>query len=151
MALNIGGLLAALSSDAKTLGVYRKVTRHEPKNAPGLGVNLSFWMDRIRPARSSGLNSTSALVVVNARAQSPMLAEPQDDIDPNLTHAADLLIARYVAGFTLGGLVRKVDVRGQEGVLLEGRFGYVEQDRKQYRTFILTVPMIVNDCWPETA
>ena len=151
MSLNSGSILKALITDAKTLGVFRKVNGHEPKNAPGQGTSLAFWLDRIRPARSSGLNSTSGLLVCNARAQSPMLADPQDEIDPELARAADLLLGRYIAGFTLGGLVRKIDVRGQEGIPLEGRFAYLEQDRRQFRTFELTIPMIVNDCWTESA
>jgi hypothetical protein len=147
--LDSRALLSALKSDAMELGVLRKVTGHEPRNAPGKGLHLSYWMDRIRPARS-GLASTSALVVVNARLQSSLLAERQDDIDPDLTRAADLLIGRYIRGFTLGGKVRSVDVRGMEGISLEGRYGYIEQDRKEFRTFTLTVPLIINDVWPES-
>jgi hypothetical protein len=151
MALDGKALINAVVSHAETLGMFARVNGHEPKNAPGLGVTLSFWLDRIRPITSSGLNSTSALVVVNARLQSPMLAEPQDDIDPELTEGVSLLFNAYHQDLTLGGRVRAIDVFGQQGFRLEGRAGYIEQDRRQFRIFTLTVPLLVNDVWTQSA
>lgn len=150
MALDAGALTNATINPALTLGVFAKVNGHEPKNAPGKGLTCSFWLDRIRPITSSGLNTTTLLVVFNARIQSDMLAEPQDDIDPRLAEAAGLLFNAYHSDLTLGGLVRTIDVFGSEGVRLEGRAGYLEQDRRQFRIFTLTVPLIVNDVWTQT-
>lgn len=151
MSLDTTAIIHALTSDAKQLGVFAKVNGSEPRNAPGKGMYLTYRLDRVRPARSSGLSSTSVLVVVAARIQSPLLAEPQDQVDPGISKALDRLINRYATGFTLGGLIRAVDIRGMEGIALEGRYAYIEQDRRQFRTFELAIPMIVNDVWDETA
>ncbi len=149
MSLDSNALINGARSIAATLGVFAKINGHEPKNAPGQGLTLSLWLDRIRPVRTSGLASTSALVVMNARIQTPFLSEPQDDIDPRLANAAGLLIGAYTADFTLGGLVRKIDLLGANGIALEGQAGYIEQDRKEFRVFTLSIPLVVNDCWPQ--
>jgi hypothetical protein len=143
-------LYAANTSVASRLGVFDRVHGHEPPNAPGRGYTCSFTLTRIRPARTaSGLNVTSALVVFLARIQTPGFADPMDAIDPDLGTTGWRLMDGYHADLDLGGTIQTVDVMGREGVLLEGQYGYIEQDRKQFRLFDVTVPMIVNDVWDQ--
>ncbi len=45
------------------------------------------------------------------RLYTPMVQEPEDAIDPNLMTALDALMAAYSADFTLGEIVREVDLQ----------------------------------------
>lgn len=151
MTLNAAGIVDAVISHAMASGYFERVNGHEPKNAPGLGLSCAVWADQIRPAASSGLETTSAVIVLNVRLFTSMLQEPQDAIDPAMLAAVDGLFDAYSGDFTLGGLVREVDLLGQEGDRLSARAGYLNQDNKQYRVFTITLPVIVNDVWEQVA
>jgi hypothetical protein len=98
---------------------------------------------------SSGLASTSFRVTFNVRIYSSMLQEPQDAIDPTMLAAVDLLLADYIGSFTLGGLLREVDVRGIDGNPLRVDAGYLGQDGKMYRVLTISVPCVINDLYAE--
>jgi hypothetical protein len=146
-------ILAALEDHAATTGRFERVNGHEPKNAPGNGLSAAFWLQRIGPVMGfhSGLDSTSALLVWQCRLSLNMLYEPQDSIDPVLMGAAAALIGEYAGDFTLGDLVRCVDLRGMAGQPLGGEAGYLPQDGKLFRAYTLTIPLIFNDAWAEAA
>lgn len=153
--INSSALVDRLSSHAASLGYFETVNTHEPKNAPGNGLHAVVWADSIGPARGqSGLTHTSALVVMNVRLYCSFVAEPQDMIDPNLMEAVDALVAAYSGDFELGGLARTVDLLGTASgnqAPLSARAGYLEQDKKIFRIFTITVPLIVNDAWEQVA
>jgi hypothetical protein len=133
MAVDIDGILDALVSHAAATGYLDQVNQHEPTN------------------QSSGLDSTSVLMVFNLRLYTSTLQEPQDAIDPEMVRVIDALFTAYIGDFTLGGLVRGVDVRGIEGPPLDGQAGYLKQDEVLYRVFTITLPVVVNDAWDEEA
>jgi hypothetical protein len=143
-------IIDALVSHAARLGRLERVNGHEPKSAPGRGLSAAIWADRIAavPA-TSGLRTTSALVVMNVRLYSNMLQEPQDAIDPNLVACADELMAAYSGDFELGGLVQAVDLLGRTGTALAAQAGYISQDNRLYRVITITVPLIINDAWEQ--
>jgi hypothetical protein len=151
MALDSEAIIEAVASHAMASGWFDRVNQHEPKNAPGYGVTAAVWVEDIRPALSSGLASSSALLVLSVRLYTSMLQEPQDAIDPNMAKAVDALFAAYAGDFTLGGLVRHVDLRGSEGSPLQAKAGYINQDQRMYRVFTITLPVVVNDAWDEEA
>lgn len=151
MALDILGILDAVVSHALSLGRFEAVNGHEPKNAPGLGLTAAVWADRVDTVRSSGLDSTSVRLLLNVRLYTGAEQEPADAIDPNLMTALDALMRAYVGDFTLGGLVREVDVRGTHGIGLEARAGYLQQDAALLRVMTIALPVIVNDLWDEVA
>lgn len=148
--IELGDLLVSLESHAAASGHFERVNRHEPKSAPGNGVYAAIWLDAGRPCRSSGLASTSYLIVANIRVGLGMLVEPQDEIDENVYAAVDALMSAYNADFTLDGQIRSVDVLGAEGQPLSFQAGYLAQDSKHYRIIVLKVPMIVNDAFTQT-
>lgn len=150
MALDVQGILDAVVSHASASGWFDRVGTHEPANAPGYGLTAAVWVDRMDTVLSSGLASTTGRLVFNIRLYTSMQQEPADAIDPNMTAAADALFRAYIGDFTLGGLVRQVDVRGQHGIGLETRAGYLEQDGLLLRVYTLTVPVVINDLWSET-
>lgn len=148
--LSTRSIMDTLTSHAAGLGIFETVSGHEVKNAPGLGLYCEVWADTVGPALSSGVNVTSAVIVFKVRVRTSMLAEPQDEIDPQVLDAVDILVGAYVGDFELGGDARAVDVRGMEGVRLGAKAGYLNQDNKIYRVMDVTVPVIVNDVWTET-
>lgn len=148
--VDAGTVLDAALSHAARLGSFRAFTRHEPKNAPGAGLTYAMWIDSIRPvAARSGLDTTSVRFVINARLYSNMLAEPQDEIDPEIVAAVDELFAAYTGDFTLGGLVSHVDLLGAYGDPLQAQAGYLNQDGKLFRVMTVTLPLIINDAWEQ--
>jgi hypothetical protein len=147
--MNTQGIFDAITSHAAALGVFDRVSGHEPKNAPGTGLTAAVYFARMAPAQSSGLASTSGVVTFVVRIYNPMTQEPQDGIDPAILTAADSLCGAYAGDFTLGGLVRNVDIRGMAGTPMSSQAGYLTQDGNTYRTVDITLPLIVNDLWAE--
>jgi hypothetical protein len=143
-------LLAAVRSHAQATGMFERASTHEPKNAPGSGRSWAAWLQSIRPvARASGLTATSGRVEFRIRLYTNMLAEPQDEIDPDTMRAVDRLMAAYSADFTLDGRVRNVDLLGQHGDPLQAQAGYLNQDGRMLRIVDITLPLIVNDLWSQ--
>jgi len=150
----VAALLAALESHAEALGRFDRVNMHETKNAPGKGVVCSIWLQRLAPASGaqSGLASTSAVLVWQARLTLDMLYEAQDAIDPILMGAATMLIGAFAGDLDLNVTgVRSVDLRGMAGTPLSCDAGYLPQDAKVYRAYTVTIPIIINDAWDEAA
>lgn len=146
--LDIDAILAPVVSHALTSGYFERVNQHEPDSAPGNGLTCAVWLDDLQTT-TSGLASTSALVILNVRLYTSTLSDPLDAIDPNLTRACSALIGAYAGDFTLGGQVRAVDMRGMSGVALRARAGYLPLDGNTYRVLTITLPLIVDDVWDE--
>lgn len=155
MSLDTAGILAALRSEAKRLGKFDKVRGHEAKNPPGIKLSLDTWVRRCRPApAASGLAATSAVLTVDLRVYDSMMAKPEDELDPEICTAADLIVAGLTGNFTLGGLIRNVDIyNAHGGGYLGWEMGYLRMgpagNQREYRTAAVTVPMIVSDAWPQ--
>lgn len=143
---NAATVLAAAADHAYASGLFDRVTGHEPKSAPGSGLTAAFWLADLRPVPAeSGLSLTTYRLVLNVRIYNPMLQEPQDGIDPAILTATSTLVIAYNGDFTLGGLIKSVDILGRTGEPLAGRAGYLEQDHKLYRAVVITLPLILND------
>lgn len=150
MTLDVNGIVDAVVSHALATGLFEQVNGHEPKNAPSAGgLTAAVWVDKLGTVQSSGLGSASGRLVLNVRIYTSMLTEPLDAIDPNLTAAVDTLMRAYNADFTLGGLVRQVDVYGADGEPLAAQAGYIDQDGGTYRVFTISLPVTVNDLWDQ--
>jgi hypothetical protein len=146
----VNALVAGVASIALKTGTFRSVNTHEPKAAPGSGLRLAIWADTIQPiGAASGLASTSGYVVMQARAYGNMLAKPEDDTDPRLMTAATTLINAFSADFTLGGLVRNVDLLGMYGSRLGAQAGYVTIGGTMFRIMTVTLPCVVDDMWDQ--
>lgn len=151
MTLDARGILAAVESHAAATGLFETVNKHEPKRAPGNGLHAAIWVQSLRPIRGgSGLASTSYRLEVSERIYNNMLADPQNDIDPRVLEAVDVLMAAYTGDFTLGDRVRNVDLLGAHGGDgLSADAGYLEQDGKMYRVMVITLPLIINDLYTQ--
>lgn len=145
-------LMDALITHQSEIGFFESISRHEPKARPTEGLTAASWFQRTAPVPgASGLAATTVRVEFITRIYTNMLAEPADEIDPDIYDAADTLIAAYTAGFTLGGLVRNVDVLGAYGEALQTQAGYLNQQGALYRVFDVITPLIVNDMYTQTA
>lgn len=151
MAIDILGFTDAAMSHAMATGRFEKVNGHEPKNAPATGgLTGAVWTDRVIPLRArSGLDSVSAVVVLNVRIYASAVSEPADAIDPEMVAAVDDLCTAYCGDFTLGGLISNVDIFGAHGQALDVRAGYLTQDGAPYRVMTIWLPCVVNDLWTE--
>lgn len=151
MTIDTRAMRDALVTHAQALGVFQSVLAHEPKSKPGPKCSLSLWSGPARPVPSSGLASTSILWVWQGRITLAMLTEPQDDIDSVIMDAAFALLTSLSAGFTLGGLVRNIDLLGANGIPLAGDTGYHTHDNVAFRAFGLTIPLVINDAFSQVA
>ncbi len=150
MSLDLQPLLDALVSHAAASGHFQRVNQHEPKSAPGNGLTAAIWFQTIGPAiGGSGLASTSPRVELRVRIYQNALMQPQDAIDPMVTAATSALMTAYSGDFSLGGLVRQVDLLGAYGTALSAQAGYLDVDGKKYRVVDVTVPLIVNDVFDQ--
>ncbi|GAA4226104.1 hypothetical protein GCM10022254_09960 [Actinomadura meridiana] len=148
--LNSTGIFNALISHAEASGLFETVNGHEPKSSPGKGITAAIWVARVDPARgSSGLASTAVRLTYTVRIFSDMLQEPQDGIDPAVLAAVDALMNAYSGDFTLGGLIRNVDLLGQTGAPLFAQSGYLNVSGRMFRIMDVSVPMVVSDVWEQ--
>lgn len=142
-------IMAAVVSHALSSGQFEQVNQHQPRNPPGHGLACSVTAERVGSITSSGLSATSARLILNVQITTPMTAEPADDIDSLILDAVDALYAAYCGNYTLGGLVRAVDVRGSQGQSLDTVFGYFTVGTVDYRMATITLPLLINDLWTE--
>lgn len=153
--MSLGGtaILDVIISRAMATGLFERVNGHEPLSPPGNGLSAAVWADRVMPAIGSGLASSDVQILFKVRIYSSMLQEPQDAIDPGVLNAVDVLMSAYMGGFTLGGSVKAVDIRGMAGVVLDAQAGYVPvpQGGAPMRVMTITLPVLVNSVWDEVA
>lgn len=140
-----------IQNHALTSGWFERVGTHEPKNAPGTGLTCAIWSDHIGLVQSSGLDQSSVRVIFKVRVYSNMIQEPQDGIDPNVVAATCGLFAAYNTDFELGGEARHIDLLGSEGDPLYAEAGYLEVAGRMYRVMTISLPVIFNDAWGQSA
>jgi hypothetical protein len=152
MSLDATGLFNALVSHAQSLGLFDHVNSHEGKNAPGKGLTCDITLGSVGPVpAASGLAAVSGRVEFRVRIFTTALQQDYDSIDPTVLSAVDALFAAYSGAFTLGGTVRDIDLLGQHGTPLRADAVWVKYADGQYRAAQITVPIILNDLWTETA
>lgn len=148
----VATLFDRVVSKAMTLALFETVNSHEPKSAPRNGLTAAVWVDAITPAGSaSGLSATSGVVVLMMRCYSPFLAQPADEIDPDLLAAVSTLLGAYTGDFDLGATVRNIDLLGQFGRPMSAQAGYLTMDNRVYRIYDVTLPVVINDLWTQEA
>lgn len=149
--MDVLGITDAIVSHAMASGRFEQVNGSEPQNPPSTGgLTAAVWVDRLTPqGRASGVDSVSAVLVFNVRIYASAMSLPSDAIDPGMLAAVDDLCGAYCGDFTLGGLVKDVDIFGMYGQSLDVRAGYLQQDGALYRVLTISLPVVVNDLWTE--
>lgn len=145
-----------LCGAAQRIGHFETVDDHEPREAPNNALHAAFWLLSVRPARAaSGLSSVATIVTFMGRLYIPAgdgTSMPYGRIDRDLFAATDRLLAAFCGRFTLGGRVRNVDVFGAHSPGLSADAGYAAfaaGKGKRFRIMTITLPLIVNDMYPE--
>src|SRR5581483_1677147 len=134
-------VLDAVVSDALATGLFENVNGHEAASAPGSGVTADVWVGTMQALGvASGLDEVSVLLLLNMRVYKQWNSADRDLIDPALLSATGQMFATFAGGFTLGGLIRNIDVMGAHGTPLAAPFGYVTIDSIQYRCETIAVP-----------
>lgn len=152
----VGALYDALVTHAMSLGIFDSVGDHEPANPPGTGLTAAVLLGPIAPARSaSGLISTSARLEFSIRIYSPRMQTPRSSVDRALLVATATVLAALSGDFELTNvpddLVRLVDLLGAYGDPLEANPGWITEGGSPYRIQEITVPLILNDVFPQVA
>lgn len=147
---DVATIVDSLVSHALATGLFEKVNGAEPKSAPPAGLTAAVWAQSLGPLPTrSGLSRTSALMTMNVRLYTSMLAEPQDAIDPMLAGAAADLFSAYTGDFTLTDRVSQIDLLGAYSGGMSSQAGYLDIDKKLYRTITIVVPLVINDAWEQ--
>ena len=145
-------IIDAVASEALATGLFESVNGHEAASPPGNGITADVWVGNIEASgEASGLASVSSLVTLNMRLYKAWNAADRNVIDPALLSTTGQMFGVFAGAFTLGGLVRNVDLFGRFGQKLAAPFGYVTIDGVQYRCATLAVPCVVDDLWAEAA
>lgn len=149
-------ITAALVSHASSMGYFEAVNLHELKGAPGNGLTCSIWVQSLGPAPGqSALIATTASLIFSVRIYRPMLAasaEEADLIDPAMLEAVDGLMSAYSSHFSLGGIVRNVQLLPGDGTeALSAQAGYIQLGSGMQRIMDITVPLIINDVWTQVS
>jgi len=149
--VDTGAILNAMASAGQVTGLFSGVLMHEPKSAPtGAAPTLALWAGPLTTIQSSGLNSASLRLQINARIYQNGFAEPADNIDPEVVNAASEYLRSLAGQFTLGGLIRCIDFFGMDGEPVKADSGYLEMDKRIYRCMELEIPLLINDVWELT-
>jgi hypothetical protein len=123
------------------------VNSHQPVNKPGNGTTCSVWANTIESySEGSGLSATAGLVTVNVRVFNTMAQAPYDGIDATVVNAAAIVLGVFSGSFTLSANVRNVDLMNLKGVA-----GYMDFGGGNTRVMTITVPMVINDVWAQSA
>jgi hypothetical protein len=139
-------LFQAIQSYAEQLGIFQATDLHEPWNTPGNRLYCSITLGTVRPVTSSGLNSVSGQVTLMVHIWSSGLQKPLDNIDPEVLAATCSLMAAFAGGFTLSGTVRNIDLFGMSAEPM-----WSESEGKPLRVVAITLPIVVNDLFAESA
>lgn len=147
-AMQAAAIMNKLMSIGQGLGIFDDVLGHEPLSAPGMGeqVILCVFAGPMLPVGGqSGLASATMRWQINGRVYVNAMTKPENDMDPRIVESTSLYLEALCAQFTLGGLVRCVDVFGMSGEPLKAESGYITQDKAVYRAMELEIPLIIND------
>ena len=151
MSLGSQTVFNALQSHAQATGLFAKVNTVEPKAAPTGRAHMALYVAAIKAAGGlSGLNSSSAVLVIMGRIYLPFLQEPADAIDPEITAATDQIMEDLSADFELGGAAFAVDLLGMAGQPLEARAGYITVDQTPFRSMDITIPVIISNAFTQS-
>lgn len=152
MSLSVNPIMDAIVSHALTLGPFESVNKHEPKGFVSHGYAAALWVQSIMPLKGEGgLNTTTVRAEFTFRIYGNMLQEPADEIDPEISDAAELVMSTLTNDFELGASVRQIDLLGAYGTPLSSRAGYIVLSGKLYRVMDVTIPVIVDNVWEQVA
>jgi hypothetical protein len=151
--LQVEEITARGESFIRELGVVETVNGGDIRHMAGRGLHAAWFFTALDPVpAASGLASVTVRLAYTIRLYGNVQTEPSDALDPAMLKAVDTICNAFVRQFTLGGLVRNVDVKGAHGEPMRARSGYVPlQGEQECRVVDIVMPLICNDVWIEEA
>jgi hypothetical protein len=149
--IDIQNILDNVASHIMATGYFDAVLGYESKQSPSTGLSAALYVEDLRPIRSSGLANTSVRLELELRLYSSTYQEPYEGIDTTLVRATDAVFTAVIGDFDLGSEARHVDIFGAHGQSVRVRSGYINLSGAEFRVFQVTVPVIIDDCWPQSA
>lgn len=148
--LSLAELVEALAQHAHDTHLFDRVAPFETADPTGQRLTFDVWLGRIGPARGrSGLDSTSLRVEMVGRVTVGMARKQPETIDTDLAQAVAALMAAYTGDLDLGVPGCELDALGAYGDPLGGQGGYWAHNGQGYRTFDLTIPIVVDDAFDQ--
>lgn len=146
-----GAVLRMLHTYALRTGVFRDgCVIGEYTAAPPSGVCFAVWFNEFGSAtEGSGAASTTPLLEATARVYVPAFGKPRDGYEVKILDACDAYLGALNAGFTLSGLVRNVDLLGEQGEPLRWRSGHAVIDSKVSRIADLQIRVVLTTEWTQ--
>ncbi len=114
----------------------------EPMSPPSGKINAGVYMDAIRTPETV-LDATTKLVDVEVRLYLSF-TRLGEETELTITQAVTEFMGDIESDFDLDGTIRAVDVAGIYGQALTAEWGEAEVGGVQYRTAIVSIPMIVD-------
>lgn len=152
-------LVDAVSSLYQRTGLFEACLKHEPKKAPtgpAGGFIAATYADRWIPvAQRSGLQKTGMLLALKGRIYRPFIAQPEDDIDPDMLARVDAIHREFNANLTLGfdrgtyGI--ELDLLGDFTTGVSTVLGYINMDGTIFRVADTAIPIFVPTYYPQIA
>ncbi|MGH3402672.1 MAG: hypothetical protein ACRDRJ_09220 [Streptosporangiaceae bacterium] len=139
-------LFDALQSGMQQLSLFQATDTHEPESPPGKRLYCSIVLGPLKAVTTSGLGKTSGQVTFTIRIWSNAKQRPLDKIDPELLAAAAAVMGWLSGEFTLGGTVRNIQLLDMTAVP-----EWIEFEGQQFRASEVTVPIVINDMWVQSA
>ena len=162
MALDDAAIIAiydAVSSHAKASGLFDGVLDHEPwTSLPDASkMYAAVLLGPLGPAPgASGLSSTSGRLELSVRVYATRTSQP-GACDRKVLGAATKLMAAYSGDFELeapdipDGLINSIDLLGARGGPMAMVPGWLQMDGAPLRVAEITLPVILNDVWGQSA
>jgi hypothetical protein len=150
--LQVDAIMAKVVSVVESLAVVETVNGGDNIHVVGAGLRASVSPERIAsPPGSSGLDSASVVLTVRVRLFDRVFPTPVDEFSTDLLKAIGKVCGAYLGGFTLGGLVRDIDLHGRHGQAMTVQAGYMDVPDGTCRVMTLLLPLVIDNAWEEVA
>jgi len=150
-----GQLLTDIADYLGRTGLFDSVQAFELDGNIGQFVAAVFpHPNAVEPvAEISGQAATSVRVAFVVRLYLSVAQQTPDVVDPKMVNATAVIMKFFNGGFTFGETVYEVDIFGSCGMKLDAHAGYMKvgapDGAAQYRTMDITVPVLLDDVWPQ--
>lgn len=147
-AIALKSTMQALQSKLRAMGnVYEAVIAEpsQPFTAPAQTkrVAAAVWFVSWLPTLT--LATSVEGFILNVRLHVDAFAKPQEEHELALTDTFSEFTTDIQQDYTLGGVVREIDIAGQFTDGMSAEAGRITLSDKMYRIIDITVPVIVND------
>lgn len=149
-ALSLRDIQEQLVSHSERLGWFDHVAIGDIESAPAGGLVCAWTIDGFVPDPStSGLNTTSVIVIATARIYRNQTAHPNEGVPVAVLEAVDDFIESLHTDLKLDRDDSTVDLFGFGQNRMGANAGLLEFNGTIYRFVDVTIPILVKDVWTQ--